>query len=573
MHVQHPTAVAPPTARPAAWPHWRHLVLALAVALFTYGNAWTALSETPFGVAPDEWAHATYLHEIAAEGRLVPDYEGSRILPGRTHGNYLNHPPLYYSALGLTGRVMGWDAVRDHRGYRKLGALLVALGMLLWVLAGFSLGMPSIWLVAVAAATNAIPMFPFLAGSINNDNLAFLGVAIAMYGLVQLRTWPRAAFYVAALGVLIAFLTKATASLFLFLLFAFWAAWQWRDDPGPLRSRHLVAAAAGVTLVAGAYYLHAMLVHGSLFPYAAPLYAHNPPAEPPSLGAFAVTFARTMVARLPTIMSHASLSPLSGSLRWAFWIMLAAPLLAGLASLPRSRHEAEGRLVKAFLLALAITVFAHLVVVWRGYLASGLLAGMQPRYYNYALPALFIFCFLPLRNSRVGKALFAAFALSASLLLAVTPSLSMRAQLHQKAASAGPSSAAPDAIRYPAGLDAPVSARIGVSGGHGGHVDRLVVSGGKASIRGWAIDRSDRSPARGILVVVGDRIVGSVGTGRPRPDVGKALGTERASRAGFDFTIDDLPATITACDIRLAAEQNDGSLAGLTHTACAGWAP
>ena len=572
MHAQHPTAIAPPIAAPPGWPRLRQLLLALAVALFTYASAWTALGETPFGVAPDEWAHATYVHEVAAGGRLIPDYAGSHILPGRAQGNYLSHPPLYYSVLGLAGRVMGWDAVRDYRAYRKLSALMVAFGMLLWMLAGSSLGMPPTWLLAAAAATNAFPMFPFLAGSINNDNLAFLGVAIAVYGLVQLRHWPRAGFHVAALGVLVAFLTKATASVFLCVLFACWIAWQWREDRGALRSRHLLAAAAGVVVVAGGYFLYALLAHGALFPHAGTLYVPNPPAVKTPLGPFAITFAGIMAGRLPTIMSHASVAPLSGSLLWAFWIMLAAPLLAALASVARRGHHPDRRLVNAFFIALAVTVFAHLLVVWRGYLATGLLAGMQPRYYNYVVPALFIFCFLQVRDSRVGKVLFAAFALSASLLLAVAPALSMRAQVLHKSAPRG-ASAAPDAIRYPRGVEAPLSARIGIGDRHGGHVDQLVVSDGKASIRGWAINAADRSSARGVLVVVDDRLVGSVGTGKPRADVGKALGTDRASRAGFHFTIDGLPATTTACDIHLAAEQNDGSLASLTHTACATAAP
>src|SRR5690606_23832495 len=164
-------------------------------------------------VPPDERAHATYVNEVARDGRLVPDYEHSRILPSRIRKNYLSHPPLYYTTLGLMGRTLDWDAVDAYRGYRMLSATMVALGMFFWMLAGRGLSVPPTWLLAAAAATNAIPMFPFLAGSMNNDNMAYLGVAMAFFGLVWLRRLLALGLYFGTLGLLVGFLYQTATAL------------------------------------------------------------------------------------------------------------------------------------------------------------------------------------------------------------------------------------------------------------------------------------------------------------------------------------------------------------------------
>ncbi|MEN1929599.1 hypothetical protein WCE37_11475 [Luteimonas sp. MJ250] len=561
------TGTMPPGGMQGTSTRWRDLLLALAIALFSFGSAWISLEDTALGVSPDEWAHATYVHEIATEGRLIPDYAGSQILPGESRGNYLNHPPLYYSVLGLTGRALGWAVVADYGNYRALSAVMAALGIFLWMLTGRGLGMPTSWLIAIAAATNAIPMVPFLAGSINNDNLAYLGVAIAFYGLVQLRYWPRIAPYIGALGVLTTFLSKATAALFLCLFFVIWALPQLRHASSPLRNRHLLAALAGVALISSAYYLYAIFAYGSPFPNAMALYPPNPPAHPLSFWSFAAEFTRQMMGRLPTITSHASLSPLDG---WGvlFWVMLAAPLLAWLLSAYRSRRAPDAWMTNAFMLALATSVLAHVLVVWNSHLNAGVLSGMQPRYYGYALPAIFIFCFLQSRNAAAGKALLATFALAAALLLSVAPSMTTRLQVRAQLA------ANVEALRYPAATGVtPLDVQLNLNGAQAGYVDSITVSDGTARLRGWAANKADLTPAPGILVLTDGQVVGTARTGKPRLDVAEALGSKPLASSGFQFSIDNLPPGTTPCDIRLLAEQSDGSMAQLSHAGCAPPAP
>lgn len=543
---------------------WRDVLLGCAVALFTFANAWLSIQETPFGVAPDEWAHATYVHEIATEGRLIPDYANSRILPGRTRGNYLSHPPLYYTLLGLSGRARAWDAVGDYRQYRMLSAAMVALGMFFWMLAGRGLAIPPTWLLAGAAATNAIPMFPFLAGSINSDNMAYLGVALAFCGLVQLRSWPRAALWLGAVGVVTVFLSKATAALFLLVFFAIWALPQLRDPASVLRSRRFLVAMAGAGAIVTAYFACTMAVYGSPFPKAAALYAPAPPADPLPIGKFALEFGRQMFSRLATITSHASLSPISGKLEWVFWVMLAAPLLAYVAGPRRKAQDQDAFMAKAFMAALAIAVAAHIVFVWRTHLSAGVLAGMQPRYYSYALPGLFLFGFLRSRDHISGKALFAVFTLAAALLLGVAPSLATRAQIRaQNAAATGT-----QVVKLSSRPASRLTAEFSVGRSQGGYVDSLEVKGRSAHGSGWAINRAKLASAHGVTVLLDDRVIASIGTGEPRPDVAKSLKSPRAGDAGFKFRIDGLPPGTRPCDLRFAAAQGDGSLSFLAHPGC-----
>lgn len=548
---------------------WRDYVLALALALFTFGCAWPHLNATPLGAAPDERAHATHVHEIAVGGRLTPDYANSRILPSEARGNYLGHPPLYYSVLGLTGRVLDWgDPMDNYHRYRALSAAMVALGMLLWVLAGRAFGVPSTWLIATVAAANAIPMFPYLAGSINNDNLGYLAVAIGVYGVARLPAWPRAAYYVGGLGLLVALLTKATAALFLLAFFCCWLAPQLRRSSSPLRDRHFLAALAAVALLAAAWYVPILLEYGTLFPRSGTLYAaHPPPTDPVGPVAVAAESFRQMWSRLPQISSHASLQPLDGWLRNAVYALVLLPVLAWLMSRWRRRtHDIEvERAGTAFIAALAVTVVVHFLVVWNSYLAHGLFTGLQPRYYSYALPGLFIVGFLGHRRSRAVPVLFAVFALVAAGLLSLSPPLTAQAQLRQGRVPL------PTPLVLSSVDEAGRAQRVyqlTFSQAAAGYVGQVSRKNGRVHIRGWAIDTDSRSGARRVWVLLDRRVIGTAPTGFARPDVAKALGTTDAGRAGFELFIEGVPRDVETCRLQVVAEQDNGTLIPLRYGAC-----
>src|SRR3546814_3522773 len=100
------------------------------------------------------------------------------------------HPPLYYSALGAFSRITDTDPFQGHVVLRILSACLVGAGFLFWLLAFRNFNLTLAAAVIGTLATFAIPMFTFVAGSINNDTLASLSVGLALFGLSRLRLQP-----------------------------------------------------------------------------------------------------------------------------------------------------------------------------------------------------------------------------------------------------------------------------------------------------------------------------------------------------------------------------------------------
>lgn len=544
---------------------WTDAALALLLALLTLGHALIYAERTPTGVPPDEWAHITHVQEVASGDRLIPDYADSRVLPRAVKGNYLGHPPLYYSATGMLGRIAGWDAVQDVHNYRAVSAALVALGVLLWLLVARALGMARVWAVPICLSVNAIPMFAYLAGSVNNDTLAYLAVAIALFGVVHVPRWPRAAYYIGAAGLLIALLTKATAALFLLLFFVSWLSWQWRAGTSPIRNRHFLVALGVVAVIGGAYYAYAVSTFGAPFPRVGEAHARSGlPADPlDTLGVLAA-FAKQMLARLPMISSHASTVPLSGWMRELFLLGLALPLVAWTGSRWLGRRQGRDPLGDAFMLALGLTVLVHAVVVWRAYQTYGVVAGIQPRYYAYVLPGVFVIGFRHYREHRFTQVLLAVFVALWLVLLLLVP---FRA-ISTEAARHAPLPATP-VIRFavPTG-DRRQTVATRFDRLAAGHVDRLSLEADKLIVKGWAIDAPSKDASEAVRVYYDGILLGAVPTGRPRADVAKVLNHHGAAPSGFLFEVVDLPAAVSPCDLDIVVEQSDGRLATLRHSSC-----
>src|SRR3546814_19752404 len=100
------------------------------------------------------------------------------------------HPPLYYSALGAFSRITDTDPFHGHVVLRIMSACLVGAGFLFWLLAFRNFNLPLDAAVIGPLATCSIPMFTFLAGSINNDTLPYLSVGLTFCGLSPFRFHP-----------------------------------------------------------------------------------------------------------------------------------------------------------------------------------------------------------------------------------------------------------------------------------------------------------------------------------------------------------------------------------------------
>ena len=548
--------------QPSKTPHEKY-GLAVILALFTLATTFIYIEMIPLGQPPDELAHISYVHEIADQGHWLPDYTNSRIVH-TSQRNYLNHPPLYYTVTGLVGRTLHWNALKNYRRFRALSALMIAAGVFFWVLVAQAAGIRNGWICAIFAAMVSIPMFPYMAAAINNDDLDYLGVAVFFYGLTGIYRVPKRAWYVVAAGAAITFLTKATASLFLVSFTAAWLIIQIRNRKPLPGARHLLRAMILVVIICGVYYLPTMLTYGTPFPHAGVLRRGlSPPENPVSLPAFALHFTSTMFRYLPLVVSHKSFNPFPPILLKLFYVMLGLPIIAWLMARWRMPPSPRRRIIDACTVAFAVVVAVHFMVVYKAYLEHGVFSGVQPRYYNYLLPGIFLIGFIGKQRLHVRRYVQYTFACLAALFLAISTPLGLLA--HQRAENAHSHSTS---LWMPTPNNKVLITLPDTLTPATGHIDELANENGKIQIIGWAYDKTQRATPSDISVLYRNTLIGTVHTNVQRPDVAAALHENNANMSGFNITINGVKKKIKKCSITLLILERHGSNKTLKYDKC-----
>lgn len=533
------------------------------MAVLVFFTTCAYVRNVPLGQPPDEWAQLSYIADIASGGPPIPEYANSTILVTGQQ-NYLSHPPLYYTVTATIGAALSWDPVKDYQAYRFVSALMVAAGVYLWVLIAMRLGFGVLCSGVLTLATLAIPMFPYLAGSINNDNLVYLGVALFFYGVSLLpRSVPRAAWVTAA-GLLVVLLTKATGAVFLLAFMAAWVGLGYRDALSLSRDRHVRMAATAVAILAASYYLPTFIRYHTFFPAPGTLYQeYGPPAHPVGLLQFAGEFTIRMIEHLPfVILTRQSLFPIPTQLFPLFYFMLGLPLVAWLSVRLFRTTGPQRRVSDAFLLALLITVGAHLAVSWHGYLQTGLYGGLQPRYYSYALPGLFLVAFHDGLDTRRKRAAMLVFSLLVVFFVAIIPPRAALALHMQQRAREVTHLVVSSSPLEPSGT-LPTDPALDA-----GYLDHATLGADTAQLSGWAIDVASRHPARALWVRVAGHLIGTAQPTLERPDVVAVTGSHAALRSGFVVTVSHVPPNLSPCDFSVQAEQGEGVLVTLKHPGC-----
>lgn len=552
------------------WPaHW-----AMLLALFLFLQSVGLALSIPRGVKPDEMAHIAYVRDAAHDTMLMPNYaEGEILSSGRK--NYLGHPPLYYSALGAVARVARMDPVAGYVTFRIVSAGFVSIGLLFWLLAFRNLGLPPGAAFLGTLATLAVPMFGYVAGSVNNDTLAYTGAALVFYGLSRFKLEPESndtcgiGCFVA--GIIITFLTKATAAAFIAFFLAALGIMQWKRLLAAFRNRHYQWAATVIAMVCGGYYLYALSAYGSFFPAPAPLYAETPPSSPIDPLEFSVRFAKAMWERFPRIMSHASFSPIPETIYPVFYLMTLLPVVAWLTARPKALSRGADRLSvaisDAFVIALILSICACILITYKGYLLTGLYAGWQPRYFFFAIPAVWLIMYLvkpPLATTAITSAIFAlcasiSFWSSVPFMIAKQPVRQDRKALAKEQI----------VTRKPSGQYSPLSVSIPETNRRiAGHVDELKLGNGQLLVRGWAFDKGAASPIRRIWVTLGTTYIGSATAMSPRPDVARVHNRPAMANSGFQLKIQGIPPATEQCRIAMFAELADATLVRFRAPTC-----
>ncbi|HKS84184.1 MAG TPA: hypothetical protein VJR71_01790 [Pseudolabrys sp.] len=341
----------------------------------------------------DELAHTSYVASLQKSGDWWPRLETMRMLDPESFRfgeqlNYLNLPSPYYLFFARLGPQLEGQPkaiIID----RLMNVVLVALGVAALLAIGFFARLSDVVLYAYVVPIGAIPILAPLAGSINNDNAAFFGGAVALLGAWRLIATRRTLWlYVALGGVLIASWAKLTglmlsggmlAGVFLYLF--------WRRA---FRFEWTVPAIAAVLLAAAPYFA-LVLQYGSPTPNTPGRIdmfvsgAHTagwdvaPRLSPVSYTLFFVT--QFVEQWMPSLSARNALN------YTMLFIPVATALCAGVGvmfSLRRIGRREEGPLdilVAAGSIVGLATFAIHIAFSYRQHLAYGWMLDAYPRYY------------------------------------------------------------------------------------------------------------------------------------------------------------------------------------------------
>lgn len=368
------------------------LVAAVILGLFMLACIASAVRKDPTR-GFDEVAHVSYVAEIQRTGDAWPAFDKLQMLDPRSfeftgEPNYLNHPPIFYALLALLGPRLEGHPSR-LLAHRLLDVALAVLGFVALLGLGLSARLPRPEFYAYAVPVACIPVLAPLAGAVNNDNLAFLGGAVATFGALQALASGRQRWLaVALIGVVAAGWAKLTGLVLAGGLVSAVAAYLlWR--------RHLrrtwIVAVAFASLLAAAPYLIYLAQYGEPVPSTPGFYAfmhgevrafgwNSLPRM--SFPGYLVWFARQFVTNwMPTLAQrnfeqYALLAIPAAALACA-----AAGVVLSLRRLWRQQETATDVVVIAGAFAIAVALVLHVRFSYHFYAATGWQAGPYPRYY------------------------------------------------------------------------------------------------------------------------------------------------------------------------------------------------
>jgi 4-amino-4-deoxy-L-arabinose transferase-like glycosyltransferase len=239
--------------------HLERVLLAAVIAVFAgFAIAYTRI--TPIGASPDEVSHLHYITGIADHFRLPPASEPER-----------QQPPLYYLLGAVIAKLTGDDA-------RLIRLLSVALGVLT-ILTVYAVTRRLFPLrpglaVGAAALVALLPETQYLAGGINDDNLAWLaGALLVLAGIIVMQSkalTPRLALGV-GMAVALAVLAKETVWVLAALLIVLVVVRRGRE----LRAVQVAALVVPTIVLAGWWFVRNAIAFGNPLPPLHPITAQR----------------------------------------------------------------------------------------------------------------------------------------------------------------------------------------------------------------------------------------------------------------------------------------------------------
>lgn len=537
------------------------LPLVLAVAFVFYGLFF--VENLPLNGPPDELAHVSYIHDAEQSGQWVPDYKSGKIV-GSDELNYLAHPPLYYSIQALVGQLFQWDAGFDYKPFRVISLLMVAAGLLLILRTAQSLQLSDGVVAAMALGAVAIPNFTYIAASINNDNLVFLGVALLFASMVELHgeknkstTWAVAGVY---LALLIIALTKVNAALFAIAFVFSWLLFtraQWLGEF--FKNRRWVGLLA-LALVVSVYYGWTYLTYGKLFPSPKYVYELRTPENPMLFREYISHFFIHLTTRFAGAYGHFSYLVYPGKWLYVLYFLLFAPVFLYLGSRiwlnSIFKAQVVYRLFDAMFIAAGVLLVTHIYLGYQGYLMTGLVAAIQPRYYLFLIPLIWLPILVLAKHQKFLVFFAGAFMLGALVLAPLSLS-------YTSSRVTGTIVGEPNNVHHETKSDAApkYTSYLFLGEAKAGYIDHMEIKDGSIVLSGWSYDRRSGDVPRNIYLFRDNHQIARIGLNVARPDVARYFKSLKANGSGFRFKMPVIDG-VDICSYDVLAEF-DGELYSL----------
>ena len=374
------------------------LLIAIAVKSLYYAHTLS------FPHGPDEPCHVAYIAHLVESGDLHPDYKefvsfdawGTRT---ETHC-HLQHPPFYYHAMRLfsPNTVTGVFANAGNFRMTNLVLSLAGISLFLWTVCRHDL--PLWFHVAYAVTLASVPMVPYLATTVNNDNLGWLAGSLGVFGACFLLAEPirRAGWAFLAVGLFLALTAKLTIAIHIAVFVAIVVGVRIRRDSGFACIRPFGwPATMIICLIPIGYYIYIYMEFGTLFPARGPNVYQPENFRHVFFLEYVWTFLSHMTLSWTGILSQYSV------LKEHWWehIPLLFPVVMAVVALVYPwRVKSPGAIVlydvaRCAVAATLVFLLIHFLRMHSVNVKHGYLGGQQARYYFALIPATLAASYFP----------------------------------------------------------------------------------------------------------------------------------------------------------------------------------
>ena len=371
----------------------------------------------------DELAQISYVAYLEQESVILPEFEEIKMLipynqvedmnnydagrVGQFSGvyagkfsrlvNYLGHPPLYYHIMRLTNSVsIDGDLVNvnlTRLSVANIILVLISIAIIFYV--GFTriTKVPALHLLYVMVI-NSIHMLFFEAASVNNDNLALLGITLFIFGALRYseKRYDLITYILVALGLSVGILSKLTTGIIMIvaaLVLTVWTCVKEKSVSSILNKKFFITLF--IYSIPVTYYLYTLIHTGSIQPslssFAKDQYVNNyvlfvdeRNRIQKSFLEFVISFIRSFISQwtsgVPGIKANSSVLSIKRIGTALFWIF---PILL----FKKRTNEKEGtrRMHLSIFIGIVVTLLFQFERAFTDYQFVSGHASMQSRYY------------------------------------------------------------------------------------------------------------------------------------------------------------------------------------------------